>query len=141
MKQRVYIDSSVFIIAKEFQNSNSAKILELLIAGEFHCIISEKVLLEVINYFRKKHGKDIASDYRNLLLKCCSIVTFDEIINDCTEWKGKIKDKDIEHIATIKKYGISLLIAYDRDFKPFNEYRTPKAFLEESGMPASREDY
>ena len=58
------------------------------------------------------------------------MVNGEEVIDKIQELKGKIKDKDIEQIATVKKYGLKFLIAYDRDFNNFEEYLTPKKFLE-----------
>ena len=55
--------------------------------------------------------------------------------------KGQIKEKDLEQIAVVRKLSITHLVAYDRDFKEFKEYTTPKEFIELMGINASDTDY
>ena len=57
------------------------------------------------------------------------------------ELKGRIKDKDLEQLAVVKKYGIKYLIAYDRDFENFEEYVTPKKFLQIVGEKYFETDF
>ena len=45
-------------------------------------------------------------------------------------WRGKIKEKDLEHLATAKALKLKFIVALDRDFEPFEEYCTPKEFVE-----------
>ena len=48
--------------------------------------------------------------------------------------KGKIKRKDLEHIATVRLKEIQWLIAYDEDFEVFPEYITPREFIKKMGL-------
>ena len=64
------------------------------------------------------------------MLDSCVVVSEDEIKEQVNSLKGKIKEKDLEQIATTKKYGIKFLISLDRDFENFEEYLTPKQFLQ-----------
>ena len=57
------------------------------------------------------------------------------------KWRGKIKDKDLEHLATVKYLGLKYLIAYDYHFEDFEEYRTPKQFITEEGLDVSETEY
>ena len=43
--------------------------------------------------------------------------------------------------AKEEKLSITHLVAYDRDFKEFKEYTTPKEFIELMGINASDTDY
>ncbi len=52
-----------------------------------------------------------------------------------------IKDKDLEQLAAVKKLGIKYLISYDRDFEKFEEYITPKAFINWIGIKPSSYEY
>jgi len=130
MKLRVFLDTNVFIYAFEFPESNSSKIINLLNEGKIEAVISERVLKEVISYFERKHSSELAKKFRKYLLNNCLLVLKEEVVEQIKELKGKIKDKDIDQIATVIKYGMKFLISYDRDFDSFEEYFTPKKFLE-----------
>ena len=73
MKPRVFLDTNVFIFAFEFEKSNSRKIIELLNTGRVDAVISERVVKEVIRYFKKHHNRALANDFRNYLLQSCEI--------------------------------------------------------------------
>jgi len=45
-------------------------------------------------------------------------------------YQDKIKDKDLEQLAVVKKLGLKYLISYDRDLELFEEYKTPRKFIE-----------
>ncbi|MEK6915703.1 MAG: PIN domain-containing protein [Nanoarchaeota archaeon] len=128
MKLRVFLDTNVFIYSFEFPESNSAKIIDMLNDYKIEAVISEMVLKEVIFYFERKHSKELAKKFRKYLLDNCSLVFKEEVVEQIKELKGKIKDKDIEQLASAQKYGLKL-ISYDRDFNDFEEYMTPKRFL------------
>ncbi|MBI4053191.1 MAG: PIN domain-containing protein [Candidatus Diapherotrites archaeon] len=141
MKPEPFIDSSVFIIAKERPQSNSAKIMELLAGREIEAVVSAKVVREVFAYFKGHYGKDIASDYRLFIMQACRIIEPYTIEKELAQWKNRIKEKDLEHIATAKAVHAKFLVGFDRHFKPFPEYRTPKKFLKEIGIKERRTEY
>ena len=141
MKPRVFLDTNVFIYAFEFSNSNSSKIIDLLNKGEIEAITSEKVLEEVTRYFKKFHNLSVARKFRRYLLDTCTVIMRHQISKQVGEYQGKIKEKDVEQLATTKKYGIKFLIAYDKDFESFEEYRTPKKFLELLKIKASNTEF
>lgn len=141
MKRRVFLDTNVFIYAFEFSESNSNKIIDLINTGQIEAIISERVLKEVQSYFKKFYDKDLAASFRDYLLKTCTVVFSADVKKEMRQYKAQIKDKDLEQLAVVKKLGIKFLIAYDRDFEDFNEYLTPKAFIEQSGLRPSPSDY
>lgn len=131
MRTRVFLDTNVFIYAFEFPDSNSAQIIELLNRGEIEAITSEKVIEELTRYFEKFHSLTLARKVRRYVINTCIIILRNEINEYALKLKGVIKDKDIEQLATTRKYGIKFLISYDRDFENIEEYMTPKKFLEQ----------
>ncbi|MBI5212693.1 MAG: hypothetical protein HY957_04895 [Nitrospirae bacterium] len=64
-----------------------------------------------------------------------------DVKKEMAKYKNQIKDKDLEQLAVVKKLGIKFLIAYDKDFEGFEEYITPKAFIEQSGLKANPSVY
>lgn len=141
MKLRVFLDTNIFIYAYEFHESNSNKTIDLLNKGQIEAVISERVLKEVMTYFKKFYDKDLAATFRDYLLRTCSIVFSADIRNEMRLYKNQIKDKDLEQLASVKKLGIKFLVAYDRDFEKFEEYITPKAFIKQLGLKPSPSDY
>lgn len=130
MKYRVFIDTSVFIYAFEFPDSNSNTIIELLNDGKIEAVVSERVVKEVYHYFRKHHGKDLADTFRNYLHEACKIILAKDVKDAMNKYRGQIKEKDLEQLAVVRKLGIKYLIAFDRDFEGQEEYRTPREFVE-----------
>ena len=82
MRLRVFLDTNVFIYAFEFPESNSHKIIDLLNKGIIEAVISERVIKEVMAYFRKFYSKDIASSFRDYLLRTCTVVFHPEVKKD-----------------------------------------------------------
>ena len=119
----VFLDSSTIIYGLEFEDSNSAKILNLLIEKEIQAYINEKVIDEVKNYFRTRKGRNYAYLMEVFLKRNCIIIENSELFDQLDRFKDKIKRKDLEHIATVRLKKIQWLIAYDEDFEGF------KAFL------------
>jgi predicted nucleic acid-binding protein len=134
MKCRAFLDTNVFIYAFEFPESNSNRIIGLLNKSEIEAVISERVLKEVQVYFKKFYSKDLASLFRDYLLRTCIIVFSADVTKEITQFRRLIKEKDLEQVAVVKKMGIKYLISYDRDFGKVAEHVTPKAFLKELGI-------
>ena len=129
MKPRAFIDTNVFIYAFEYPESNSSKIVNLINTGEIEAVVSEQVVKEITKYFEKYHSLDLARLFRRYLLEACIVIPRSEVLDIMIKYKDKIKEKDLEQLAATKKLGIKYLIAYDRDFKDFEEYITPKKFV------------
>ncbi len=141
MKLRVFIDTNVFIYAFEFPESNSCKIIDLLNKGLIEVIISERVLKETQAYFRKFYNKDRSDEFRFYLISSCTVIFPENVKNEISKYRNQIKDKDLEQLAVVKSLGIKFLIAYDRDFNNFEEYITPKAFIETMNLVSSSTNY
>ncbi|MEA3255888.1 MAG: type II toxin-antitoxin system VapC family toxin [Candidatus Altiarchaeota archaeon] len=141
MKFSVFIDTNVFIFSFEYPESNSRKIIDLLNEGEIEAIVCDTVVKEVIKYFERHHNLDLARLFRRYLVGSCTIIPGYEVIDEMGKLRDKIKRKDLEQISTVKKYGLKYLVACDRDFKDFEEYVTPKEFIDILGLKAYDVDY
>lgn len=137
----VFLDSSTIIYGLEFINSNSAAILNLIMENEIQGYINEKVIEEVKRYFRTRKGRNYAYLMEVFLRRNCIVIKNSDLIDQMKLLKGKIKRKDLEHIASVRHKDIQWLIAYDEDFEGFNEYITPKEFVKKMGLKANSTEY
>ena len=141
MPVKIFIDTNVFIYAFEFPTSNSGIIIERLNKGELQAVVSELVVLEVMRYFKKYYGKDLASKFRNYIIQSCKIMLKTEIVDHIKTLKGAIKDKDIDHLATVRALGLKYLVSYDEDFLGQEEYITPRDFVKKMGWKSRKSEY
>ena len=141
MRYRVFLDTNVFIYAFEFPESNSHHIIELLNEGRLDAVISERVLKEVHAYFKKFYDKDLASAFRDYLLRTCTVILASEVRSELPRYRRLIKEKDLEQLTVVKKLGIKFLVAYDRDFENVREYTTPRVFIKELGFKPAATAY
>ena len=138
---KIFIDTSVFIWATNFPESNSAKIIHLANTGQMQGIVSEKVVEELKRYFINYHSERIWFETEVIMKTKYTIVPKENIETEIRKWNGKIKEKDLEHLATVKHLKLDTLIAFDRDYKPFPEYITPKQFMKKLGLKPSETEY
>jgi predicted nucleic acid-binding protein len=124
---KVYIDSSTVIYAFEFKESNSRRILDLIIRGEIEAYINQKVINEVKKFFMRNHGESVWIAVKTILSRHFELIP--DASYSAEKYRGMIKDKDLEHLAAFKDLKLDLIIAYDRDFKEISGYVTPKNFL------------
>ncbi len=142
MKTLVFLDSNVFIWGYSRPKSNSAKILGLMDAGKITVLVSEKVIEEMKKYFLAYHGRDVwASVFRHLSPLVRIVFREDLPKEEIKKWRGKIKEKDLEHLVTVKTLKLEFLISYDRDFKSFEEHLTPREFIRKLGLRESDTEY
>ena len=126
---KAFLDSSTIIFGLEKPHSNSAKILDSLVAGEFEGVINEKVILEVRKYIRNRKGKQMGYLVESMLRKNATVVNEYLFYEYFEALKKEIKLKDVEHLATARGMGIEIIVAYDRDFEGLTEYMTPGEFV------------
>ena len=131
---QAFLDSSAIIYGLEFEESNSALILDLLIEKKIQCFINEKVLAEIKRYFRSRKDRNYAYLVEVFLRRNCIIIKNSELVEQMKLLEGEIKRKDLEHIATVRQKEIQWLVAYDQDFKGFPEYVTPREFMRKIGL-------
>ena len=142
MKYRVFLDTNVFIYALEIGDSNSAIIIKLLNEGKIECVVSERVLKEVYHYIKTRiRNEKLANDVRNFIYSSCLVVTNEFVMDYMQNFRGKIKEKDLEQLAAVKKLNLKFLISYDKDFDEFEEYITPKGFVMLMGLKHRKTEY
>ncbi|ODS42882.1 MAG: hypothetical protein MSIBF_06350 [Candidatus Altiarchaeales archaeon IMC4] len=113
----------------------------MVVNGEVHAIVSEKVLREVNGYFQRIQGRHYAFLIATLIRKNFEIVSRSDITKEVKKWRGSINEKDLEHLATVKHLKLSELVAYDRDYENHQEYTTPKRFLKKLKLEYSETEY
>lgn len=139
---KLLLDSSMLIFNFEFPHSNSRIIFDLALAKKIDATASEKALIEVSRVLSMKKEAPFVRLVQNVIQKNCTIVPISQIGKEMQQWRGKIKEKDLEHLATAKHVNADYIIAFDRDFEPFKEYRTPRRFVQEIlKQPAFQTDY
>lgn len=135
MKYSTFIDTNIFIYALEIEKSNSSIITRLLNQGEIEGIVSERVLKELYFYIKTRmRNEKLAKEIRDFVYSSCIVISNEFVKDYIAKFEGKIKDKDLEQLAAVKKLGIKFLISYDRDFEEFDEYITPKSFVKLMGL-------
>ncbi len=108
--------------------------------GDIRGVINEKVVTEVLKVLKALKDKDFASLAFSLLYSSFEIVPKERYAYEMELNKGKIKEKDLEHLATAKALNLPI-IAYDKDFEVVEGYVTPKKFLETSGSAKYGTEY
>jgi len=134
--KRAYLDSMVFIFGR-LEECNSKLVLFLALLGEFEVIVSELVVEEVERFFRENFSREagyLAKRFVETL--SVKIVRRSEIRKEMNEFRGLIKDKDLENVAAVKHEKIDYLVAYDNDYVEagVKEYITPKNFVKLFGL-------
>lgn len=138
---KIFLDTNVFIYGLTVPQSNSKKILLLAEANRFQVVTSELAVKETVRVFRRILSDQEAYNALMYITKFAQVVPKRKILGKIKKFSGTIKEKDIENIATVKHFKIKFLVAYDRDYKNFNEYFTPKRFLEKIGEKAEKTEY
>ena len=139
-KKRAFIDSSVVIRGILYEKSNSFIVIEMVNRGNVVGVINEKVVNEVLEVLKALKDKDFTSLAFSFLYSSFEIIPKERYADEMESKRGKIKEKDLEHLATAKALNLPI-IAYDRDFEGIEEYVTPKRFLETSGIARYETEY
>ncbi len=109
---------------------SSTIIFDLILAKKLQGVVSEKAIEETKRMFSHSKSWRFLNVLEMDLRRNFQVIPLKHIRKEITKWKDKIKEKDIEHLATAKALELKYIIAFDRDFEPFAEYRTPKQFVE-----------
>src|SRR3989442_15879809 len=132
MPTRAFLDSNVFIFGFERRNSNSHRILELLSTGDFRGVVTDRIVREVMQYFRKHYGKDLASQFRDFILFTCEVILGADVPLS-KELVVLVGPKDAGALAATRDFGLARLVSTDRDFAGVPERRAPREFLHDIG--------
>jgi predicted nucleic acid-binding protein len=125
----------------EIPRCNSALLLDLVLEEKLEAVTCEKVIKEVKLYFTRRRNRNYAFLIENLIRKNFYVIGREQVMEQMQKWKGKIKEKDLEQVASVKTLGIRYLIAYDRDFEELEEYITPKRFIKSLGIKFYETEY
>ncbi|MBI4214578.1 hypothetical protein HY546_01155 [archaeon] len=138
---RPFLDSSTIIFGIERKQSNSSIILDLVASGKLEAFISYKVIQEVKHYFERQHGREFALDVIAFLSQYCRVIMEEELKEEMEKWRGRIKERDLAHLATVKMLGLDALVGIDRHFEGFPEYVKPKRLIQKLGLKSFVEEY
>ena len=130
MPNRAFLDSNVFIFAFERPGSNSEKIVSWLVNGELTGTVTDRVVREVMGYFRRYYGKDLAAKFRDIILLTCEFILEEDLTIPQT-FVDQVGEKDAGAVAAVRDRGLSCLVSTDSDFEGLPEHRTPRAFVQE----------
>jgi putative PIN family toxin of toxin-antitoxin system len=142
---RALLDTNVFIFSIENPKSNSNIIIEMAVDGEVEVVISEEIRLELIEYLKSEYGKD-AAYHADLFLKTlpAEVIEQKHIRNPLRELRGRIKEKDLPHLAAAEISKVEYIVSYDRDFKRAKTgipVLTPREFIEKLGIKPFDSEY
>ena len=129
--KRAYLDSMVFIFGR-LEECNSRLVLFLAQLGEFEVVTSELVVEEVERFFRENFSRQAGYVTRRFVEELSTrLVRKDEIKEEMSALKGKVKAKDLENLASVKHEKLAYLVAYDKDYEEakVEEYITPREFV------------
>lgn len=130
MPSKAFFDSNVFIFGFERPRSNSRRILDLLVGGDLHGVVTDRVVREVLGYMRRYYGKDSAGKFRDLILLTCDLLLEEDLpIN--SELTALVGAKDAGALAAVRSSGLSPLVSTDSDFEKVPEHRTPREYLQD----------
>jgi len=135
MTVRALLDSNVFLFAFERPESNSKRIVSRMVDRAFEGIVTDRVVREIIRYFRRHYDKDLASKYRDLILTSCDLVLEEDWPAGPAE-VALVGRKDAGALAAARGRGIARIVSTDSDFKGVPEWRTPREFVLEQGWRA-----
>ena len=135
------MDSTVFIYSFERPDSNSKKIILLLNGNKITAVTSTRIIKEVAKYFENFYDLELSRKFRKYTISSSIVIPELAIKDFMIRLKGKIKEKNLEQLAVVRKYHIKYLISYDKDFKNVEEYRTPKEFMKIIGLRAADSDF
>jgi len=121
----------VFIFGR-LEECNSRLVLFLAQLGEFEVVTSELVVEEVERFFRENFSRQAGYVTRRFVEELSTrLVRKDEIKEEMSALKGKVKAKDLENLASVKHEKLAYLVAYDKDYEEakVEEYITPREFV------------
>ena len=132
MPSSAVLDSNLFIFAFERRPSNSRRIVEMLVAGGLRGVVTDRIVREVMRYFRKYYGKDLAAKFRDLIILTCDLV-LEEDLEIPAELVQLVGTKDAGALAATRSLGLGRLVSTDPDFQKVAEWLTPRELLRELG--------
>jgi predicted nucleic acid-binding protein len=140
--KRIFLDANVYIIGFKFKETNSALLLEQIERQNLIVTQSDYLYDEVIEYFRRKEGKDIVGRIRKYLLTIPNNEYIDKyvwslFIQDYKDLVGDVDD--LPHICCYFANNCDFFITANRRLtkqkigKKVN-FANPRQFIEHLGL-------
>ena len=147
-KLRAYLDSNVFIFAKERQESNSRIILDLAEEGKIVPVTSYLTLEELREYFSQKYDRETAVNeiYYLISLPNLEIVSRDKVKQKIGEYRRVVVDKDMPHLISAILAKADYFVTYNRHFidsraKEYVQVVTQADFVKLLGIKPQQTNY
>jgi len=93
--------------------------------GDIRGVVTDRIVREVMQYFRKHCGKDLASQFRDSILFAYELV-LEADIPISKALVALVGPKDASALATTRALGLARLVSTDQDFAGVLERRTPR---------------
>ncbi len=137
-----FLDSNVFIYGR-LETCNSRLVIFLAQLREFEAFTSELVVEEVERFFREEVSREAGYLAKRLVESIAQIVRRDEIVGELRHLRGRIKERDLENLATVRHSMLNYLVSYDEDYRKarVREYIKPKSFVKLFGLEPYGTEY
>ena len=140
---RPYLDTGGFLVFLERDDSNSERVLEAAAEGRFLPVVSFLTFQEATHNLRVRRTKDEASRLRYFMwtLPGLEVVTTDRLRSWRGRYEERVKDRsDLPHVQSYFAAGCDRFVTVNRRLTQMAireevSFRTPRAFLEELGLP------
>ena len=104
----------------------------MLAVGEIQGVVTDRIVGEVMGYFRREYGKDLSAQLRDFVILTCELV-LEVDLNIPPVLTSLVGRKDAGALAATRELGLARLVSMDRDFVDISEHRTPREYLTEIG--------
>jgi predicted nucleic acid-binding protein len=111
------------------------------VRGELKGVINFKVINETLKVLKVLLDKDSVSLAFSLIHSLFEIIPLARYEDKMKILWNQIKEKDLEHLATVRALDLKFWIAFDRDFEEIKEYITPKKLLQTEGFQAYETEF
>jgi len=145
---KAYLDSNVFIFAKERPESNSRIILDLAEEGKIIPVVSYLTIEELREYFSRTYNRETAINeiYYLISLQRLEIVPRDKVKQKIAQYKGVVPNKDLPHLISAITAEVDYLVTYNRHFihskaKDHIKIVTQANFIKLFGIKPQETDY
>ena len=89
-----------------------------------------------LSSFGRRKGRHFAYLIASQLRRICEVKQRQDYADGIENWKGQIKEKDLEHLATAKVFNLKI-VAFDADFQSFEEYPQTRSEFVDRGKKIS----
>lgn len=140
---RAYLDTGVFLVYFDREDSNSERVLEAATEGLFAPVVSFLTFREAMHNLLARRTKDEASWLRYYMwtLPGLEVVTEDRLRPLEGRYEDRVADRsDLPHIQAYLSAGCDRFVTVNRRLtrmaiRDVVSFRSPREFLEDLGLP------